>query len=237
MANGFNRVTLVGNLGDEPTIRQAQSGTSVATINLAINESRRDQNGQRTDITEWVRVVAFGKQAEIMGQYLHKGSQVLIEGRLRTRSYMDKDNNKRYITEVITDNLLMLGSKQNGVQSFSQGVSDYGQSNDYDQPQDPVRNSFASQNQQYGAQTASSGYGNGYSNNSYGNQRSFDSGMNQASMDNRAPLHNTYAQTASRPQNPYNTAPSVNSRQSQNQQMTANPDLQSSFDEDDELPF
>ena len=113
MAGGFNRVTLIGNLGDEPQVRLSQAGTSVATITLAINEYRRDQNGNKTESTEWVRVVAFGKTAETIGQYLHKGSQVHIEGKLRTRSYDDKDGNKRYITEVVCDptGLLMLGSK------------------------------------------------------------------------------------------------------------------------------
>ncbi|WP_406020649.1 single-stranded DNA-binding protein, partial [Succinivibrio sp.] len=147
MAGGFNRVTLIGNLGDEPQVRPSQSGTSVATITLAINEYRRDQNGNKTESTEWVRVVAFGKNAEIIGQYLHKGSQVHIEGKLRTRSYDDKDGNKRYITEVVCDpaGLLMLGSKAPREDSY-----DMPQSNSSFKPQQQSNAYASNQNGNHG---------------------------------------------------------------------------------------
>ena len=128
MANGYNRVFLVGNLGDEPVIRNTSTGSIVANITVAINEVRRDQQtGNLINETEWVRVVAFGRTAEIMQNYLHKGSQVHIEGKLRTRSYEDKNTGeKKYSTEVVCDpnGLLMLGSRQDNQNAGAYGQRD-----------------------------------------------------------------------------------------------------------------
>lgn len=111
MAKGLNQVNLIGNFGDEPVIKQLQTKTGlVANFTLAINETHLDANGNRVENTEWVRVVAWGKLAEIVQKYLHKGSQVHITGKIRTRSYQDKEGQTRYTTEVHADELLMLSS-------------------------------------------------------------------------------------------------------------------------------
>ena len=111
---GVNKVILVGNLGRDPEIRHTRSGTAVATLNLATSSSWNDQNGQRQERTEWHRVVAWSKLAEIAKEYLAKGRQVYIEGRLQTRSWDDKDGNKRYTTEVVADQMVMLGGRGGG---------------------------------------------------------------------------------------------------------------------------
>ena len=112
MANGLNKVLLIGNLGQDPEVKYSHSGLAIATLSLATAESWRDkETGQRETKTEWHRICAFGKLAEIMGEYLIKGKQVYIEGRLQTRSWEDKDGIKRYTTEVVASQMLMLGSK------------------------------------------------------------------------------------------------------------------------------
>jgi single-strand DNA-binding protein len=104
-----NKVILVGRLGQDPEARFTQGGTAVTNLRLATNESWKDQSGQRQERTEWHSVVAWGKLAEICSQYLSKGRQVYIEGRLQTRSWQDREGNKRYTTEVRADNMVMLG--------------------------------------------------------------------------------------------------------------------------------
>ena len=113
MAKGFNQCCFIGNLGDEPTIKITQSGTQVANFSLAVNESRKTPDGSITEFTEWVRIVAWGKLAEIVQKYLHKGSQVHVTGKFRTREYTDKQNIKRYITEINCDDIVMLGGNPN----------------------------------------------------------------------------------------------------------------------------
>jgi len=103
-----NKVILLGNLGRDPEVRRSQSGNAVANFTLATNESWNNKDGQKEERTEWHRVVVFGKLAEICGQYLQKGKQVYIEGRLQTRSWEDRDGNKRYTTEVVASNMVML---------------------------------------------------------------------------------------------------------------------------------
>jgi single-strand DNA-binding protein len=104
-----NKVILIGNLGKDPEVRHTPSGAAVANFSIATNESWNNREGQREERTEWHRVVAFGKLADICGQYLKKGKQVYIEGRLQTRSWEDRDGNKRYTTEVVASNMTMLG--------------------------------------------------------------------------------------------------------------------------------
>jgi single-strand DNA-binding protein len=112
MARGINKVILVGNLGQEPETRYMPSGSAVTNIRVATNESWKDKNtGEQVDRTEWHRVAFFNRLAEIAGEYLHKGSQVYIEGRLRTRKWQDKDGNDRYTTEIIADQMQMLGGR------------------------------------------------------------------------------------------------------------------------------
>jgi single-strand DNA-binding protein len=105
---GVNKVILIGNLGADPEIRYTANGTAVAKLNIATTESYVDRDGNRQEQTEWHRVVAWRKLAEICGQYLSKGRQVYIEGRLRTTSY-EKDGIKRYTTEIEVREMLMLG--------------------------------------------------------------------------------------------------------------------------------
>ena len=121
MASGVNKVILVGNLGNDPELRSTPSGASVCEFRVATNESWTDRNGQRQDRTEWHRVVVWGKRAEICSKYLSKGRQVYLEGRLRTRSWEDKDGNKRYTTEIIANDVQFLGG---GGQGGGRGASD-----------------------------------------------------------------------------------------------------------------
>lgn len=108
---GVNKVILVGNLGKDPEIRHLESGAAVANFPIATTETYKDKNGQRQEQTEWHNIVLWRGLAEIAGNYLKKGSQVYIEGKLRSRSWEDKDGNTRYITEVVGDNMTMLGGR------------------------------------------------------------------------------------------------------------------------------
>lgn len=118
-----NKVILVGNLGADPETRYTASGDAICNIRLATTETWRDKaSGERKDITEWHRVVFYRKLAEIAGQYLRKGSQVYIEGKIKTRKWQDKDGQDRYTTEIEATDLTMLGNK-------SQGTSDMGSMN------------------------------------------------------------------------------------------------------------
>lgn len=119
MARGINKVILIGNLGQDPEVKYTASGTAVANLSVATNESWKDKNtGERQERTEWHRVVFFARLAEIVGEYLRKGSQVYIEGRLQTRKWQDKDGNDRWSTEVIASDMQMLDSKSGGGASF-----------------------------------------------------------------------------------------------------------------------
>ena len=109
MAGGVNKVILIGHLGADPEIRYTQNGAPVANLRLATSESWKNKNGQKEERTEWHRVVAWSKLAELAGQYLSKGRQIYVEGRLQTRSWDDKDGNKRYSTEIVATNIQFLG--------------------------------------------------------------------------------------------------------------------------------
>lgn len=122
-----NKVILVGNLGKDPELRYTSSGTAVATFSLATSERYKDRSGEQQEKTEWHNIVAWRNLAEICGKYLHKGKQVYIEGKIQTRSYEDRDGNKRYMTEVVADQMQMLGSKSDDSPGRTR------QGNDYDQ--------------------------------------------------------------------------------------------------------
>jgi single-strand DNA-binding protein len=111
MANSVNKVILVGRLGKDPEVKYTQGGTAVARFSLATDEVWKDQSGEKQQKTEWHNIVAWNKLAEICGQYLAKGRLVYIEGRLQTRSWEDKDGNKRTTTEIRADNMVMLGGR------------------------------------------------------------------------------------------------------------------------------
>ena len=106
---GVNKVILIGNLGANPEVKYLSSGTTVANFRMATTENRVNRTGEKTATTEWHRIVAFGRLAEICGEYLNKGKQVYVEGRLRTRSWEDKEGNRKWITEIIATQMQMLG--------------------------------------------------------------------------------------------------------------------------------
>lgn len=108
---GVNKVILVGNLGKDPEVRHLENGAAVANFPIATSETYKDKNGDRQEITEWHNIVLWRGLAEIAEKYLRKGNQVYIEGKLKTRSWQDKDGNTRYTTEVVGDNMTMLGSR------------------------------------------------------------------------------------------------------------------------------
>ena len=123
-----NKVTIIGFCGRDPETRYLPSGEQVTNISVATTESWKDKSGNKQEQTEWHRISFFGKLAEIAGQYLKKGSQVYVEGRIRTRKYTDRDGIERHATEIIGDTMQMLGSKQdsgNGGQSGNNGRNSY----------------------------------------------------------------------------------------------------------------
>jgi len=109
-----NKVILIGNLGRDPEIRYMPSGDAVANLRIATTDKFKDRSGEPQEVTEWHSVAFFGKQAEICGQYLKKGSQIYVEGSLRTRKWQDKDGNDRYTTEIRGDRMQMLGGRGGG---------------------------------------------------------------------------------------------------------------------------
>jgi single-strand DNA-binding protein len=114
MAGGVNKAILVGNLGSDPEMRYTPSGQGVCEFRVATNESWNDKNGQRQERTEWHRIVVWGKRAEVCSKYLSKGRSVYVEGRIQTRTYDDKDGNKRYITEIVAQDVQFLGGGREG---------------------------------------------------------------------------------------------------------------------------
>lgn len=110
----LNKVMLIGNLGRDPEVRYTQGGTAVANFTMATTERWNDQQGERQERTEWHRVVVWGKQAEIAGEYLRKGRSVFVEGSMQTREWTDRDGNKRYTTEVRAQRFQMLGGRGGG---------------------------------------------------------------------------------------------------------------------------
>jgi len=115
MARGVNKVIIVGNLGNDPETKYMPSGSAVTNLSVATNESWKDkQTGEQKDRTEWHRVAMFGRLAEIAAEYLRKGSQVYIEGKLRTRKWQDQQGNDKYTTEIIADEMQMLGGRGGG---------------------------------------------------------------------------------------------------------------------------
>jgi len=129
MARGINKVILIGNLGADPDVRYTASGAAVSNVNLATTETWRDrESGEQQEKTEWHRVVFFGRLAEIVAEYLKKGSQVYVEGRLQTRKWQDKEGNDKYTTEIVANEMQMLGGRPGGgggggSNNYNQGAS------------------------------------------------------------------------------------------------------------------
>jgi single-strand DNA-binding protein len=147
MARGVNKVILVGNLGADPETRSMPSGMTVTNIRIATSESWKDKaSGAQQERTEWHGVALFGRLGEIAAEYLRKGSQVFVEGKLRTRKWQDKQGNDRFTTEIIADNMQMLGGRAGGGSergSAAAGGSSFGAStppprDDYDQSAAPA---------------------------------------------------------------------------------------------------
>ena len=126
MAEGLNKVMLIGNLGRDPELRYTQGGQAVLNLRLATNESFQNRDGERQERTEWHGVIVWGKRGEALSKILSKGSQLCVEGRLQTRSWEDKQGQKRYMTEVVATNIILLGSRGGG-----------GASQSYDEPPPP----------------------------------------------------------------------------------------------------
>lgn len=124
---GVNKVILVGNLGKDPEIRAIDNDRKVAKFSLATTETYKDRNGQRVENTEWHNVEFWGPITDVIEKYLKKGNQVYIEGRLRTRSYEDKDGVKKYVTEIVGQNLTLLGGRASGAENNEQSSSGYNQ--------------------------------------------------------------------------------------------------------------
>lgn len=123
MARGINKVILIGNLGNDPETRYTSGGAAVANISLATSESWKDrESGEQQERTEWHRIVFFGRLAEIVSEYLRKGSQIYVEGRLQTRKWQDKDGNDRYTTEIVANEMQMLGSRGGGSADMGQSA-------------------------------------------------------------------------------------------------------------------
>lgn len=108
----LNKASIIGNLGNDPDMRYTQSDTAVCNISVATTERWKNRDGERVEETEWHRVVAFGKLAEIMGEYLRKGSQVYIEGKIKTEKYTDKDGVEKYSTKIHANEMKMLGGRR-----------------------------------------------------------------------------------------------------------------------------
>ena len=140
---GYNQVIIAGNLGTDPQCNTLQNGTSVATISVGTNESYKDANGQVQERVEWHRVVFWSKLADIVRQYLRKGSAVLVSGKLRSRKYTDQNGAERTITEIIANDLVMLPSGNNQTGGYNQP-----QQNNWQNQQPQQQNNWNQQNQQ-----------------------------------------------------------------------------------------
>jgi single-strand DNA-binding protein len=143
MARGVNKVILVGNLGADPETRSMPSGMTVTNIRIATSESWKDKaSGAQQERTEWHSIALFGRLGEIAAEYLRKGSQVFVEGKLRTRKWQDKQGNDRFTTEIIADNMQMLGGRAGGAPAASGADRGSGASTppreDYDQSPAPA---------------------------------------------------------------------------------------------------
>ena len=127
MSRGVNKVILIGNVGQDPELKYMPNGNAVVNISVATSESWKDKNtGQQQEKTEWHKIVAFSRLAEVIGEYLHKGSKVYIEGSLRTNKWQDQSGQDRYSTEIIANNMQMLDGKQEGGQQQARAAQDNG---------------------------------------------------------------------------------------------------------------
>ncbi len=149
MARGVNKVTIVGNLGNDPETKYMPSGGAVTNISVATSESWKDkQTGQPQERTEWHRIVFFNRLAEIAGEYLKKGSQVYVEGKIQTRKWQDQSGQDRYTTEIVANEMQMLGGRQGGGMGGGMG-GDPGYDQSYAPAQQAAPQQAAPQQQAY----------------------------------------------------------------------------------------
>ncbi|BCV67977.1 single-stranded DNA-binding protein [Shewanella algae] len=233
-SRGVNKVILVGNLGQDPEVRYMPNGNAVANITVATSESWKDQQGQQQERTEWHRVVMFGKLAEIAGEYLRKGSQVYLEGKLQTRKWKDQSGQDKYTTEVVVDmggTMQMLGGRNQNQGGMSQGGNQGG-----------MNQGGMNQNQ--------GGYGGGQAQSQYnapqqsgGYQPKPAQQPQQPQQQYNAPQQQSYGQPqnsgyAPKPQQPAPQQAAPQQRpapQPQPQQQNYTPDLDDGWDDD--IPF
>lgn len=121
--SGVNKVILVGHLGKDPEVRHLENGVNVASFSLATTETITNKNGERQDLTEWHNIVVWRGLADVAEKYLKKGKQIYVEGKIRTRSWDDKEGVKRYTTEIVADSFTMLGKKEDGASSNSSAAT------------------------------------------------------------------------------------------------------------------
>lgn len=114
MANDLNKCAFIGRLGAEPETRYGTSGDAICSFSIAVSSQWKNKQGDKQEATEWVNITAFGKLGEICGQWLHKGSQIYVDGRMKTEKYQAKDGTDKYSTKIIADNMQMLSGKQDG---------------------------------------------------------------------------------------------------------------------------
>ena len=172
-SRGVNKVILVGNLGNDPEIRYTPDGRAIANLSIATSESWKDKSGQPQERTEWHRVVIFGKLAEIAGEYLRKGSQVYLEGKLQTRKWQDQQGQDKYTTEIVIDIngvMQMLGGRAEGGMGQSGGFQQGGQQPQRQQSAAPQQNYQAAPAQQGGYQNQGQGHG-GFQQQNQGSQQ------------------------------------------------------------------
>lgn len=231
-SRGVNKVILVGNLGQDPEVRYMPNGNAVANITVATSESWKDQQGQQQERTEWHRVVMFGKLAEIAGEYLRKGSQVYLEGKLQTRKWKDQSGQDKYTTEVVVDmggTMQMLGGRNQNQGGMSQGGNQGGMN----QGQGSYGGGQAQSQPQYNAPQQSGGY-----------QPKPAQQPQQPQQQYNAPQQQSYGQQqnsgyAPKPQQPapqQQAAPQQRpAPQPQPQQQNYTPDLDDGWDDD--IPF
>ncbi|MBO2680842.1 single-stranded DNA-binding protein [Shewanella algae] len=233
-SRGVNKVILVGNLGQDPEVRYMPNGNAVANITVATSESWKDQQGQQQERTEWHRVVMFGKLAEIAGEYLRKGSQVYLEGKLQTRKWKDQSGQDKYTTEVVVDmggTMQMLGGRNQNQGGMSQGGMNQGGMNQNQGGYGGGQAQSQSQSQ-YNAPQQSGGY-----------QPKPAQQPQQPQQQYNAPQQQSYGQQqnsgyAPKPQQPAPQQAAPQQRpapQPQPQQQNYTPDLDDGWDDD--IPF
>ncbi|MCH1930302.1 single-stranded DNA-binding protein [Shewanella sp. A25] len=229
-SRGVNKVILVGNLGQDPEVRYMPNGNAVANITVATSESWKDQQGQQQERTEWHRVVLFGKLAEITGEYLRKGSQVYLEGKLQTRKWKDQSGQDRYTTEIVVDqggSMQMLGGRAQGQGAQMGGMPQNSGYQSAPAQSAPAQNQYAPAQQQAPAYQAPAQNQYAPAQQSYGQQQ-------QAAQSNAQPQQGGYAP---KPQAaPAYQAPAAPAQRPAPQpQQNFTPDLDDGWDDD--IPF